>query len=150
VADALLAEAGIGLAWARPFFIYGPGQRPTSLIPTCLAALESGTRPAIRTPGAVNDFVHVADVAEAIALLAELPEARGPYNVGSGVPVQVGDVVNRICRLRDRPEAFPAASAGEAGMWADIGRIRSDTGWKPVVSLEEGIRDTIEAWKTDS
>jgi nucleoside-diphosphate-sugar epimerase len=35
-------------------------------------------------------------------------------------------------------------------MWADIGRIRSDTGWKPVVSLEEGIRDTIEAWKTDS
>lgn len=138
VGGALLAEAGISLAWLRPFFIYGAGQRPTSLIPTCIEAAAAGCPPALRTPDAVNDFVHVDDVAAAVAAVVEADRAEGIYNVGSGSPSRVGDVANLVCRLMGRPAAFPGGTAAE-GCWADTARLRCDTGWTPRISLEEGV-----------
>ncbi|NDC64872.1 MAG: NAD-dependent epimerase/dehydratase family protein, partial [Planctomycetia bacterium] len=96
IGGALLADAGIGLVWLRPFFIYGPGQRSTSLIPSCIEAAATGLSPALRTPDAVNDFVHVDDVAAATVAVVEAELADGVYNVGSGTPSRVADVATTL------------------------------------------------------
>src|SRR5262249_44902564 len=69
VARSLYADSGLALIWARPFFVYGPGQRATSLIPSCIAALAAGRKPEIKSPDVVNDFIYVDDVAEGLAAL---------------------------------------------------------------------------------
>jgi nucleoside-diphosphate-sugar epimerase len=145
----LLAEGGIALAWLRPFFIYGPGQRATSLIPACIAEVAAGRPPAVRTPEAINDFIHVDDVATATAAVVEAEHAEGIYNVGSGRPTRVGDVANLVCGLLGRPAAFPAGAGGK-GFWADTGRIVGDTGWSARVTLEEGVAALVQMGKTSA
>ena len=141
--SAVLAERGIGMAWLRPFFIYGPGQRSTSLIPSCIEAVAAGRAPALRTPDAVNDFVHVDDVATATVAVVEAAAAEGIYNVGSGTPTRVADVANLVCRLMGRPAAFSDGPAA-AGLWADTTRLRCDTGWAPRIALEPGVAALVQ------
>lgn len=145
VGESLVAEGGTRLIWARLFFVFGRGQRPTSLIPSCIAALADGKRPEIKNANAVNDFVHVEDVARGLAALATAENARGTYNLGTGVGTRVRDAVNLVARMMEREDLYPASEEPGRGFWADMRRMRQDCAWTPRVSLEEGIRKTLEA-----
>ena len=147
IGQSLLSDAGIRLIWTRPFFIYGPGQRAGSLIPSCISAFAHGRTPEIRSPDAVQDFIHVEDVARALAALVTAPSADGIYNLGSGQPRRVRDMVNVVARLMNQLAFDPPRTDAPAGMWADISRIRNDTGWEPQLSLEKGIGKTLEQWR---
>jgi nucleoside-diphosphate-sugar epimerase len=153
VARSLCADSGTSLIWARPFFVYGPGQRATSLIPSCIAALAAGRKPEIKSPDVVNDFIYVDDVAEGLAALTTGQAPAGTYNLGSGIPMRVRDVVNLVAREMNQPQVYPQGNhapdaRSTSGFWSDQARTRAVTGgWEPRVSLEEGIRRTIAAWK---
>ena len=67
IGQSLCAGTGSRLTWGRIFFVYGPGQRTTSLIPSCYRSFRQGAVPQIGNPLAINDFVHVADAASATA-----------------------------------------------------------------------------------
>jgi UDP-glucose 4-epimerase len=85
-----------------------------------------------------RDFIHVSDVVGANLAAAEAPEAAlgRVYNVGSGTRASVID----IARLFDHPIEFLPARAGEVRTnWADIALIEAALGWKPRISLAEGI-----------
>jgi nucleoside-diphosphate-sugar epimerase len=147
VGQSLLADGATRLIWARLFFVFGRGQRATSLIPSCVAALAAGNRPEIKNPDVVNDFVHVADVAEGLVALATAETAQGIYNLGTGTGTRVRDAVNMVARMMGQPDLYEASQDPGRGFWANIERIREDCGWVPRVSLEEGIRRTIDAWR---
>ena len=149
VGESLLADGATRLIWARPFFVFGRGQRPTSLIPSCIAALAAGKQPNIKNPNVVNDFVHVEDVAHGLAALATAENVHGIYNLGTGVGTRVRDVANMLAKIMGRQDVFPASEDVGEGFWADMWRIRTDCGWKPRVSLEEGIRKTLAAWSAE-
>ena len=85
VARSLCEAAGIEIAWARIFHVYGPGEHPSRLVPAVLRAVRAGTPFALSAGTQIRDFLHVDDVGEAIARIAS-PGARGPYNVCSGTP----------------------------------------------------------------
>ena len=146
VGRSFLGGSGSRLVWSRPFFVYGPGQRPASLVPSCISALADGRTPDIRSPEAVNDFIHVDDVARGLSALTTSAAADGTYNLGSGQPIQVRNVVNLVAQLMGHPPVYPPAPAGK-GFWADLGRVSRDTGWKASVSLEDGIRQTLDRWR---
>ncbi len=141
---ALCHAAGMRFAWARPFFVFGPGQRPASLIPSSRAALTRGERPALSDPGATHDFIHVEDVARALRLLVETPEAQGIYNVGSGVGTPVWQVVNGLAHQLGCRPVYPESQGTKPGFWADATRLRG-LGWAPTLDLETGLRRTLEA-----
>jgi nucleoside-diphosphate-sugar epimerase len=150
VAASLLAGPATTLVWARPFFVYGPGQRPTSLIPSCHRALSEGRKPEIKSPDVLNDFIHVEDVASGLAALAVCEAPAGSYNLGSGTPTRVRDVVNLLARTMGLPEVFGPATAPGVGFWADLTRIEKHTDWRPRFSLEAGIRQTLDVWRAAS
>ena len=139
---------GYHFIWGRPFFVYGPGQRANSLIPSCYRSLIAGTAPAINNPMAINDFVYVADVADAILALIEESQAAGIYNIGTGKPAAVWEVVNAVAASLGLPPPYhnmhPSAATG---LWADTHKMEA-LGWRPAVTLEAGINCTIETWKT--
>ncbi len=147
VATSLFAGSATTLIWARPFYVYGPGQRPASLIPSCYRSLQEGRKPEVKTPDLLNDFIHVEDVAAGLAVLATSPAAAGIYNLGSGQPTRIRDVVNLLARCLGRPPVFEPSVAAGAGFWADMTRMVQQTGWRPQLSLEEGIRRTVDVWR---
>ncbi len=81
-------ESGVSAAWARLFFLYGPGERAGRLVPDAIAALRAN-QPFPTSAGAqTRDFLHVHDVAGALVALLGSPVA-GPVNIGSGQAVAV-------------------------------------------------------------
>src|SRR5262249_48312062 len=97
--ESLFAATGTALLWARIFYIYGSEQRRTSLIPSAFRSLQEGKQPDVRTPEAVQDFIHVDDVARGLAAIAISKAPPGVYNLGSGQRTRVGDLVELIAGL---------------------------------------------------
>lgn len=149
IGENLAASRAKSFLWGRLFFVYGPGQRETSLIPSCYRAFKDGRAPEINNPHAINDFIHVEDVARAIQALIESPGTSGVFNIGSGSPASVGEVCRLVSQYLRRADYDPDASAhsAEQGMWADVSLLRAKTGWKPRLTLQAGIEETLNAWE---
>lgn len=124
----------IQFTWTRIFYVYGPGQKESSLIPYLVQKKNQGDTPELTNPGGANDFVYVGDVVSALALLLSRSNG-GMYNIGSGRLTAVAEVVREIygyesIQVPERPDGF----------YADISKIQKETGWEPLVSLAEGLR----------
>jgi|CXWL01.1.fsa_nt_gi dTDP-6-deoxy-L-talose 4-dehydrogenase (NAD+) len=142
-------RGGDKLYWFRLFYVYGPGQRKDSLIPSLTTAFRSGTGPSLRTPDVANDFVHVRDVAAAFAAALTAKAKPGVYNIAAGKAV----AVREVCRLIEREvrggdaltRKLPKSKApgSKRRFWGGFATIRSGLGWKPRVSLADGIRDYL-------
>lgn len=146
VGDSFLNSPDSNFVWVRPFFVYGPEQRPTALIPTVLRSLNLNEIPSIQNVGAVNDFVHVDDAAIAIAILSEVDGTRGVYNIGSGEPRSVWEVVNQIAQSLKQSEVYEHREPLlDGAFWADTQRI-TGLGWKPRFGFQQGISQTVNTW----
>ena len=142
-------DSGMAFYWLRLFFVYGPGQRPTSLIPHIIESARDSQSPDLRSPGSRNDFIFVADVARAIVDVIERRPSGKVYNIGTGGSVAVRDVVRCVYEAMGKtPDpAFVEDRQADSGedFWADVSRIRRDIGWRATHDIESGIRATIEA-----
>jgi UDP-glucose 4-epimerase len=151
----LAATGAIGAISLRAFNVAGalPGQpdRDTTRLIPQLLAVQQGRAPELVVNGegtAVRDFVHVTDMATAfvLALRACEPGSWRAYNVGSGHPSTVRDVIATTETVTGRPvpRRHTAAAREPATLLADSTRIRSELGWRPErSSLPEIISD---AW----
>ena len=141
-----LQDIGMAYRWSRIFFAYGPGQRETSLIPQCRNAFAAGKTPDIRQPRVAQDFVEVEDVARGLLALAGCEVESGVYNIGTGTPSAVGDVVNQVARQCGCVPPFPDASF-DSGFWADTRKMTAATGWRAQTRLGEGIARALQAFE---
>jgi len=149
VGKSYFVTEGSQFIWGRIFFVYGPRQRETSLIPSCIRALSAGLLPAINNPMATNDFIYVGDVADAIKKLVESDEASGIYNIGSGQSVLVSDVVNNVAvklGMQKLYQGLPSTTL--IGLEANISRIKK-IGWEPAISIQTGLASTIDMWRAE-
>ncbi|MDI6796357.1 MAG: NAD(P)-dependent oxidoreductase [Desulfatibacillaceae bacterium] len=143
-----LRPKDMSLAWARLFFVYGPGERHEKLIPTVINNLLQG-RPTPLTQGSeLADFVFVEDAALALVEILD-GAATGPINVASGKPLTIRQIAEEIARqtgavncLKFGEYPLPAAQK----ILADTTRLAKEEGWKPATGLEEGIAKAIEFW----
>ena len=149
--EELAKERGLVFVWARPFFVYGPGQKPSSLMPSILSALETGSEPILKTPDAAQDFIFVDDVAEALVRLSTQEVPGGIYNIGSGKLTSVAAVANLFFAAFKKNTRLPEpdCSRPNARMYADISKIKKTVGWHPTVSIAQGIEQMIAAYPND-
>ena len=143
VLSSVARSAGFEYQWGRIFFVYGPGQRSTSLLPSLRRAYVSGVNPDIRTPEILQDFIHVDDVAAGLVSLVSSDAPSGVFNVGSGHPTSVAQLANITADYYNKPRPFKDISDG-SGFWASTEKIMSATGWCPRISIDEGIASTLE------
>ena len=142
VAESLSDEYGFELVWGRIFFVYGPGQRQTSLIPTCIKSFQNNQVPNIRTPYVINDFIHVADVANCILTLVENKYTTGIYNIASGIPITILDVVYMIAELMGKTSLLNSNRDKEQvqGFWANISSLQKNVSNHMQIPLSLGIK----------
>lgn len=152
IAYSLTHETSTSLIWGRLFYVYGPGQRSTSLIPTVLQQLQAHQPLQIRTPQVSNDFIYVSDVARAILCLIDAKQVSGIYNIGSGKYTSAGEVANIAATLLKKRIPYPPVlipSQQVISTHADITKL-SNLGWSPEVSISEGVQNIINSCYLDS
>jgi UDP-glucose 4-epimerase len=142
--ESITWATGATYGWGRVFFSYGPGQRPTSLVPGARAAAKKGEHLALKSPNVLQDFIHVDDVARAFKIMLETEMESGVYNIGSGQahPVHVvADIVAAEYGLKTRPRDVAMSAGG--GFWSDISKLTKASGWRPQIQLNEGVHSTL-------
>lgn len=146
--------------------VYGGGDSNASrLVPEAVIAALSGRAPVIRSDGTLErDFLFVEDAVGAYLALwnalahgragcADSGEVAGEaFNAGGGAAHSVLEVVELTCRLAGTALEPDIRGSGTPGgeisrQWVDYSKLHALTGWEPEVSLEEGLRRTIDWYR---
>ena len=140
---------------------YGPFHFPEKLIPVViLNALAGKPIPVYGRGENVRDWLFVEDHADALLLVVEKGALGRSYNIGGENEARNIDIVRTICALldemhpagapHDRLITFVTDRPGHDLRYAiDPARIREELGWRPSVTLEEGLRRTVR-WYLDN
>lgn len=148
--DAYTRGTSMTFAWARLFYLYGPGEAKTRLVPSIMDALREGKIAEVTEGEQVRDFLHVSDVASALVAVA-MSTLSGPVNIASGVPVTVRALVTeiaRLCNAEDRVKfgAVPYRPQDPMFVCANVEKLKS-TGYRPSFDLKRGLRSVLETKK---
>lgn len=150
------AEAGGDVVIARISNPVGPGMGEHLLCGTLarqIVAIELGAQApvlALRDLSPLRDFIHVADVAEALVHLAGYGDRGKNYNVARGTSVSAREVVElflaeaRVRPIEVRSTVQEASRSPMQEQWLSVNRIEG-TGWRPQRDLREAVVDLLEA-----
>lgn len=159
VAQAYAATYELPVVISRSGNFYGGGDLNWSrIVPGAIRSVMRGEPPVIRSDGNyVRDYFYVEDAAAAGTLLAERlaerPDLRGQaFNFSNEAPITVLDLVKLIVRLMGsslEPRVLNEVTYEIQEQYLSAAKARQLLGWKPLFSLEEGLRRTIE-WYRES
>ncbi|HEX4696338.1 MAG TPA: SDR family NAD(P)-dependent oxidoreductase [Candidatus Udaeobacter sp.] len=146
---------GIATVALRFFNIFGTRQALSNPYTGVLAIFASrflnNNPPLVNEDGKQRrDFVHVRDVAQACRLALEIPEAADEvFNIGSGHNYSILEIAEQMARVLGKDQIEPAiigkCRVGDIrNCFADVSRARKILGYKPRVSLEEGLAELAD------
>lgn len=151
LAESFFAAYGVPVTTLRPFNTYGPRQSARAVIPTIVSQMLSGDTVRLGALSPTRDLTFVDDTVEAFVRIAECDVAiGGTFNTGSGKEISIGDLAQRIASLiakplriiQDEQRLRPIASEVER-LCADSRAAERVFGWRPRISLDEGLMRTI-------
>ncbi len=143
-------RSGFPFVVARLAVVYGPGQATTMFVPQLVEAIVRGEPFEMTRGEQLRDLVYVQDVARALVALAGCEKAAGQVvNVGSGQGIRLSEVAETALRVAGksvplRIGALPYRTGEVMDYRFAVDILTRLTGWTAEVSLEEGLRRTIE------
>jgi UDP-glucose 4-epimerase len=149
LADFAATDAETRCVAARLFNVYGPNDTTPHVLPVIIAAAAQGTKVRIGNLWPKRDYVFVSDAAEALTRIATGAHGFDVFNVGTGVPRSVLDLVRAVERVSGkRVDLVPDPARvreNDGHLFADGGKLREASNWEPTVQLEEGLRELVRA-----
>ncbi len=146
---------GVPAVIIRPFNTYGPNHRNdqyAAVITAFIRWLENGEYPIIEGTGEQSrDFTYVTDTAEGIVLLSKLENGE-IVNIGSGKAVSIKELAATLMKIYGM-ENKPIFAEPRPN---DVFKLEADSSWakaygyKPRVSLEEGLKKYIAWWRKNA
>ena len=148
---------GLPVVTLRPFNTFGPRQSARAVIPATITQCLRGDRVGLGNLAPTRDFNYVADTVDGFLLAGASENAVGrTINVGSGREISIRDLVSKIAELVGREIQIVAEDERKRPETSEVDRLLADNtlarevlGWKPSVSLEEGLEETID-WIRDN
>jgi UDP-glucuronate 4-epimerase len=142
LAEAYRREFGLACVVLRYFNAFGPRQRPDMAFTRIVLALAEGAPFDLFGDGDQSrGWTYVSDVVD--ATLAAMARGEGTYNVGGAVEASMNEAIELLERISGRTldvRRGAAVPGDQRRTKADTTRIRSELGWEPRVSLEDGLR----------
>lgn len=146
---------GLPIVVIRPLLSYGPGQNTRMFLPSAiLAALREEEYP--MTGGEqTREFNYVTDTVDGFVRAAVTPAALGEIiNVGNGHEYPLRHVVERISALAGKPlkakfGVLPYRPGETWHFYCDNSKARRLLGWVPRVDLDDGLKRTIEWYRSE-
>jgi nucleoside-diphosphate-sugar epimerase len=150
--EAFARQSGLSAAWGRIFFLYGPHEHPSRLIPSVIISLLKGEPARCSHGNQIRDFLYVQDVADAFVALLE-SNASGAVNVASGCPIALRDVINNIAEQLGRKDLIqlgilPVPANEPQLLVADVSRLTNEIQWLPKYNLDRGLEQSVAWWKS--
>lgn len=136
----------------RPFNTFGPRQSARAVVPTIIAQCLAGEIVRLGNLHPTRDLNYVSNTVDGYLSAASSPDALGQtINLGSGREISIGELALLIARLthssvviESEDERIRPAGSEVERLLADHTLAQTLLGWKPKVSLEEGLTRTIE------
>jgi UDP-glucose 4-epimerase len=143
-------QHGLGYTALRYANVYGPRQNPhgeAGVVAIFCLNLLSAEPPTVNGDGKqTRDFIHVADVVRA-NLAALDSDQRGHFNVGTGRPCDINTLFEMIegrMEVSIGKRHGPARPGDQRTSVLDSSLIAAKLGWRPEMSLEAGVADTVD------
>lgn len=145
----MCVQRGIRHCWARILSVYGENDSPNTLISYLLNCFLNGETPDLTPCGQIWDYVHADDCARALYMIGKNGRNGAVYPIGSGNPRPLSDFVKAV---RDAVDPGLEINFGAKEYYphqpmflvADISELTADTGFKPTISFECGIKSLIK------
>ena len=128
---------------------YGSRQFVEKLIPKTIGLCRQDKKiPVYGSGKSIRDWIHVQDHCEAILTVLEKGESGESYNISGSNELDNVTIVKKILRLLDKPEdrlEFGEERPGEDLRYSlDSAKIHNELGWKPKISLDDGLKNTVD------
>ncbi len=153
MADSFYRSFGLPVSIIRPFNTYGPRQSARAVIPTIITQLLAGNkRINLGSLHPTRDLVYVKDTVRGFIEIASSDKAIGEeINIATQTEISVGDLAHKIIKMlgpeakivSDRTRRRPLKSEVERLLGSNR-KIMKLTGWKPLYSLDKGLKETAE------
>jgi UDP-glucuronate 4-epimerase len=133
----------------RFFTVYGPRQRPEMAISMWLRKILRGETITVFGDGSMRrDFTHVEDIVRGVIAASEkTPPGYRDYNLGSGAPITLTDLVRAMERASGKTpkvEHAPVPLGDVDATFADIARAKAELGWEPRIKIEDGLTTVVD------
>lgn len=145
---------GLPIVTLRPFLTYGPYQDTDMFIPSliyhCLEGKDFPMTEGLQT----REFNYVDDIIDAYLLAASCRDAVGEIiNIGNGVEYRIRDVAEKVVRMAGNPirllvGTLPKRPGETSHFFCSNEKAKRLLNWSPKVSLDEGLKKTIEWHKS--
>ena len=152
MAEAFCLSFGLPVVTVRPFNTFGPRQSTRAVIPTIITQGLAGNVVRLGNLHPTRDLNYVTNTVDGFLQAASMPGTIGKtFNIGSGREISIGDLVVLIGDILGTPikvesderRTRPEKSEVER-LLADNRLARSILGWEPKISLEEGLKITVD------
>lgn len=145
---------GVDVVITRTSNNYGPFQFPEKLLPLAISnALADHPIPIYGDGLQIRDWVHVADNSRALLLVLEKGRAGSTYHIGGGNPRTNLSVLRELLHILGKPESLLQTVADRLGhdrrYAVDYSLIRTELRWEPEIPFEEGLRATIDWYRSN-
>ncbi len=152
LAESFYRSFGLPVATLRPFNTYGPRQSARAVIPTIVTQVVAGQEVKLGALEPRRDFTFVSDTVEGFLRIASAPGVEGEeINLGTGQSIRIGDLAHKIMELVGRRLPIVCEEKRLRPQLSEVMHLQADSrkaqrllGWQARVSLDEGLRRTVE------
>ena len=152
IAESFYRAFNLPVVTIRPFNTYGPRQSARAVIPTIITQTLTRDEIKLGSLEPSRDFTFVTDTADGFVKIAEAENVLGEeINLGNDNTIRIGDLVEKIFDILGKhPKIVTDVQRIRPGksevmkLWASNEKAKRMIGWEPRISLDEGLRVTIE------
>jgi len=156
LAESYYCSYDLPVVTLRPFNTYGPRQSARAVIPTIITQALTSKTVYLGNLDSRRDLTFVSDVVNGFLKVAQTSGIEGEtFNLGTGNEVTIRDLAEKILKLIGRsvnivvePERLRPEKSEVERLLSDYSHARERLGWEPKISLEEGLKRTIN-WITE-
>ena len=152
IAESFYRSFNVPVVTIRPFNTYGPRQSARAVIPTIISQALTRDEVKLGSVEPSRDFTFVADTVDGFLRAASADDVLGEeINLGNDNTIRIGDLAEKIFGMIGRtPRLVTDSQRIRPGrsevlkLWASNKKAKELIGWEPRISLDEGLRRTVE------
>lgn len=146
-------ENGMKYIWIRPCYIYGPGDVSTRLIPSIINKILKGEKVILSSCKTIIDYLYIEDFCSAVSSLMESDTNSGIYNICSSNEYVLKDIIKLIKKSIKKQSTIIFDKKLDRTLSSQYvcgsnNKIKNEIDWTPKIKIEEGIKNTIDYYKT--